>query len=247
MTNESVLKELLGKQFSKVSIFCLGFIKRSKNEVGVRKTFNWLQKLGITTEKIVKNASLLNLNPEIVQNHYDSLISLGISPLKIVSNVALLKRNPETIQEHYNYLTNIIKLEEDKIQNLPQLLLFNPDGSAKKLRIFKLDILGLKQKDIFNPNKYAQFYLASPATLLAKKNYCIRHKIDDLNNLTISLYSWRKLIKRVEKTLSDAEADNEGKRITRPYKQRYDTWMGEYKKWCREFYLRRGRRLIIKI
>jgi hypothetical protein len=58
---------------------------------------------------------------------------------------------------------------------------------------------------------------------------------------------WIKIIKRVDKSLSDDEAEKEGKRKTLPYKQRYDNWMREYKKWGNEFALRRGRRLIVKV
>lgn len=340
MTIESVLKELLGTHFSNVSNFCLDFIKRSQKEDGVRKTFDYLQKLDITTEdianfayllgrdqniiqdhheklinlkinkqkintcasllgrnpdtiqdnrdklislgiseqkinthayllgmnpdtikdhykelerlgisekKIAMNAQLLGYNPETIQKHCKSLIDLGISPQKIAQNAQLLDKNPDTIKNHYDYLTNVIKLDEVKIQNQPQLLWLNPDAFAKKLRIIKLDILGLRRNDAFNPIKYTQFYLSSPATLLARKNYCLQHKIDVLNNINILMRSWRKIIKIVDKTVSDDEADKKGKRMTRPYKQRYDNWMSEYRKWCREFYLRRGRRLIVKV
>ncbi len=309
MTIEDVLKELLGKHFSKVSKFCLDFMGGKQNEDGIRKTFEYLQKLGIKTEKIamnacllgrnsgtikdhydklislgispqktatntsllgrnseiiqkhydklinlgispqkiVMNAPLLTMNPETIKDHYDKLIRLGISPQKIITQTSLLFRNPESIQDYYNYLTNIIKLEKNKILDQPQLLLFNLDAFAKKLRIFKLDILGLRRNNAFNPNEYTQFYLTSPATLLAKKNYCIDNRIDYRNNLLLLKRLWRKLIKRVEKKLSDAEAEKKGKRITLPCKQRYDNWMREYKNWCHEFALRRGRRLIIRV
>jgi len=51
----------------------------------------------------------------------------------------------------------------------------------------------------------------------------------------------------VKKSLSDEEANREGKGITHPYKRRYDEWMGEYKKWTKNFVVRRGRRLITRI
>ena len=193
------------------------------------------------------NPTLLALNPETIQDHYDKLISLGISPKKLATRARLLTRNPETIQDNYNYLTNIIKLEVSMIQNRPVLLMFNPDAFAKKLRILKLDILGLKGNDAFNANECSQFYLISPATLLAKKNYCIDNGIDYRNNLLLLKRPWKKLIKRVDKTDINDKEGKEGKKMAHPYKQRYDNWMREYRTWCREFYLRRERRLIIKI
>lgn len=79
MTIENVLKELLGKYFSKVSKFCLDFIKRNQNEDGIRITFDYLQKLDLKTEKIAKNAQLLGRNPETIQRNYNNLIDLGKS------------------------------------------------------------------------------------------------------------------------------------------------------------------------
>ena len=131
--------------------------------------------------------------------------------------------------------------------NKPQLLLFNPDAFAKKMRILKLDILGLKRENSFDSNEYSPFYHSSPATLITKKNYCINNGIDYRNTLSLLLLPWRKIIKRVDKTFTDAEADKEGNKMTIPNKKRYDNWMREYKNRCLEFYRRRGRRLILKV
>lgn len=310
MTIESVLKEIFGKNFSKVTTFCLDYIKKSnQDEDGIRKTFESLYRLGIKTDKIASKACLLRWNVKIIEDrfkklvslgfsrkkintnasllgmksrimkerydkiidlgisrqkintvaslvgmksetvkdHYDKIIDLGISSEKIAQNSAILANKPKTIQENYNYLTNVIDLDESKILNQPQLLLFNPDTFAKKLRILKLDILGLKRKSLFQPNKYVQLYIASSSTLLAKKNYCERHKIDFRNNLRLISRHWGRIIKRVDKKINSAEAGRIGRILTRPYKQRYDKWMGEYKKWCGKFYRRRGRRLIVRI
>lgn len=83
MTIESVLKELLGEHFSKVSEFHLKFVRSCQNEDGVRKTFDYLQKLDLTKEKIAKQAHLLGRNPKTIQIHYDNLISKKISSEKI--------------------------------------------------------------------------------------------------------------------------------------------------------------------
>ena len=107
MTIESVLKELLGIHASKVSEFCLDFIKRNNNEDGIRKTFESLQKLNIKTEKIAKNARLLFRNPDTIQDYYDKLIDLKISPKKIDTHTRLLSWDPETIQDHYDKLINL--------------------------------------------------------------------------------------------------------------------------------------------
>lgn len=79
--------------------------------------------------------------------------------------------------------------------------------------MFKLDILGLKRKNNFNPIEYAQFYLSSPASFLTKKIYCIDNRIDYRNNLLLLKRPWKRIIKRIDKTLSDDEADKEGKRM----------------------------------
>ncbi len=122
----------------------------------------------------------------------------------------------------------------------------NPDAFAKKMRILKLEILGLKRKEEFNINAYPNFYLFSPATLMSKKKYCSDNEIDYKNNLSILKLSWIKII-RVNNTLSDIEANKKGKAMTEPFKEKYDKWMKEYKKWAEKFANRRGRRLIIRI
>jgi len=96
-------------------------------------------------------------------------------------------------------------------------------------------------------NDAKDFFIMSPATLLAKKEYCIIHKLDYSTNLSILRYSWKKLINKVDKTTDNAEANEKGKRLTHPFKQRYDNWMKEYKKRGKKFAQRRKRRLIIKI
>jgi len=55
------------------------------------------------------------------------------------------------------------------------------------------------------------------------------------------------IIRRVETTISDVDANKEGKKITQPFKQKYDIWMIEYKKWAKMFADWRGRRLITQI
>jgi len=213
----------------------------------VKEHYDKMIDLGISPEKIAMNARLLGRNPETIQNNFDKLKRLGLSSEKIISQISLLTRNPDVIQYNYDHLSNVINLDQKIISNQPQLLLFNPDTFAKKLRIIKLDILGLKRRNLFKANKYIKLYIASPSTLLAKKNYCIKHSINFINNLLLISRPWGRIIKKVEKTISSAEAGKIGRALTRSYKQRYDIWMGEYKKWCFEFYPRRGRRLIVRV
>ncbi|KKM01030.1 hypothetical protein LCGC14_1798500 [marine sediment metagenome] len=213
----------------------------------IQKNCTNLIDLGINPQKISANASLLGLNPKTIQSHYNFLRSLGITPQKIISQAGLLQRNSNTISSNYNYLVNMIKIKETKIQNFPQLLSENPDSFVKKMRILKLDILGLKRKSEFNPNKYEMFFLSSPATLMAKKDYCNFYKIDFRNHLTLFKHTWGRLMRKVDKTLSDKEARELGRNLTSPYKQRYDKWMIEYRKWGKKFALRRGRRLVTRV
>ena len=112
------------------------------------------------------------------------------------------------------------------------------------MRIIKLDILGLRRRDEFNINKFAPFYSLSPATLLAKKIFFACNKIDILKNFNQLTLSWEKIMKKVGNTIDNANADKQGREMTKAYKERYDEWMTEYKKWCNDFFRRRGRRLI---
>lgn len=213
----------------------------------IQSNFDNLINLGITLQKIVKIPQLLGRNPETIQNHYDNLRRLGILPQKIASRAELLGNAPDTVSRNYRYLTNILHLEENIVQNLPQILTENPDAFAKKMRILKLEILGFKRNDNFDFNNYVKFFITSPATLMAKKEYYIENGIDYRNNLANLLIPWRKVIKKVDSTIDITLADNEGRRRTKSFKQGYDNWMKEYKKWAKEFASRRGRRLIIRI
>ena len=89
--------------------------------------------------------------------------------------------------------------------------------------------------------------MASPATLMVKKKYCIDNKISYKKNLYILVISWKKLILKINPLIEELEAKEWGEELTRPYKLRYDKWMGEYKKWTKDFASRRGRRLITRI
>ncbi len=181
------------------------------------------------------------------QNNFDNLSSLGITSHKIISRPELLGRNPGTVSNYYRYFTNVLLLKEGIVQNLQQLLSENPDSFAKKMRIFKLDILGLKRNYEFDLNDYRSFFLRSPATLMAKKRHYTENKINYKSKIWILIEPWKVLIKKIKKSLSDDEANKEGRRITQLYKQRYDDWMKDYRKWAKDFALRRERRLIIRI
>jgi len=210
----------------------------------IQRNLDNLISLGINKEKVSKAAGLLAMNPETIREHHVHLRNMGISKEKIASQASLLGRNPDTLSRNFEYLINKVCLEESRLKNHPQILMENPDAFAKKMRIFKLETLGLRRGSRFNIDEYARFYMASPASLIAKKKYCINNKIDLGEKLSLLLRSWSYLIRRVNNTLSDKEANREGKRITHPFKQKYDKWMIKYKKWTKDFFKRRGRRLI---
>ncbi|TES94543.1 MAG: hypothetical protein E3J90_12285, partial [Promethearchaeota archaeon] len=108
MTIESVLKDLLGKNFSKVTIFCLDFIKKSnQDEDSIRKTFESLHKLGIKTDKIAANSCLLRWNVKIIEDRFEKLVSLGVNPKKIAQKVQLLGMNPKAVKDHYDKLVSL--------------------------------------------------------------------------------------------------------------------------------------------
>jgi len=110
-----------------------------------------------------------------------------------------------------------------------------------------MNTLSYNKKISFDINDHTDFYLFSPATLMAKKNYCISHGIDFTKRLYILRLPWKKLIKMINTNISEEDAKKEGVRLTRPYKQRYDAWMREYRKYGAQFAIRRGRRLITRI
>ena len=172
---------------------------------------------------------------------------MGIAPKRIASRAGLLVRDPNTLNYNFLYLTKVLGLKKSKVQNFPSLLSETLDAFAKKMRVLKLDILELKRGDEFDINNFSGFYVSSPATLRAKKQFCVENSIEYKNILSILTYPWRKIIKRVDKAITDYEAEKEGKEITQPFKKKYDKWMTEYKKWAKKFTDRRGRRLITKI
>ncbi len=115
------------------------------------------------------------------------------------------------------------------------------------MRILKLSILELKRSNTINLDEYTSFYITSPATFMSKKVFCVSNGIDYKKYKSFIRSPWKKIIKMVNSRISDEEAKAEGKRLTLPFKQRYDQWMKEYKKWNREFVLRRGRHLIQRV
>lgn len=212
----------------------------------IQKKYEFLIDLGLSPKKISDCASLLLLAEATIQRNYDNLLQLGILPYKIASSATLLVRNPDAIVNNFQYLLHTLHISRDSVLDFPMLLAYNPDAFAKKLRIAKLEILGLKRKDNYDPNDNKQFFIFSPATLIAKKSYCIDNGIDYKRRISILTTTWGGLINLVQ-SIDLKEANKEGKRLTRPFKQKFDKWMNEYKKWAENFFNRRNRRMIIKV
>ena len=91
------------------------------------------------------------------------------------------------------------------------------------------------------------FFITSPATLMAKRKFCLDNKINYKDYMNILKITWKKLIFKINPLIEELEAKDWGVELTRPYKLRYDKWMGEYKKWAKSFATKRGRRLIKQI
>ncbi len=172
---------------------------------------------------------------------------LGLSSEKIKSQLQLLIRDPQTIERNYIYLTQILGINKTIIQLLLALLMENPDAFAKKLRLLKSAIFGIKRGTSFDPDKFKDFMLASPATLMAKKHYCNINNIDFKNHKYILGNPWDKIMILRNPNIKKENARELGKALVKPYKKKYDLWMREYKISAEGFYQRRGRRLIQKI
>ncbi len=115
------------------------------------------------------------------------------------------------------------------------------------MRIFKLDILGLKRRDNFDINSVSGFFGSSPATLIAKKKYFDSKRIDYKKNKTYLTRSWSNVMKLSGEILDEKEAKILGRRITTPIKAKYDKWMNLYKNQAKMFYEHRNRRIIDSI
>ena len=87
------------------------------NPETIQNNYNHLIGLGIPPKKIATYTQLLGNDPETIQDHYNHLISLGIPPKKINSQAGLLARDPNTLFRNYKYLTDVLKLEEKKVQS----------------------------------------------------------------------------------------------------------------------------------
>jgi hypothetical protein len=194
---------------------------------------------------IFHRSNIASLN-DTIQNHYDFLLHLGISPSNISSYSGLLARNPKSLERNLLYLKSLGYSKELLIKE-PQKLAEHPDAYVKKLRMAKLSILELKRKDKINPNEYTYFWRASPATVLAKKIYCNSHGISYKSGFSLLVSTWQHIIGLNEKNITKEKANKLGRELTRPYKEKYDTWMKDYKKWGDMFAIRRNRRLITKI
>ena len=106
---------------------------------------------------------------------------------------------------------------------MPQLLSENPDSFAVKLRYLKIGMLGLKRGDPFDPNEYKKLFITSPSTIKAKKQYCIDHGIAKKKILSLIELEWSRFLKFFNPTLEKEDIAEVKKKITKPYKTRYDT------------------------
>jgi hypothetical protein len=159
----------------------------------------------------------------------------------------LIGFNKDNLSRKFRYFVDFLELKRERLLSMPVLLTENPDSFAKKMRMFKLGILDNKRLDIFDLDMYANFYLASPATLLAKKKYCIEYKINFKSSLNVLRYTWKKLMRKIDKNITKEEAMKKGAKLTFPFKQRYDRWMKEYRLWSGGFFSRRDRRIILRL
>jgi len=148
--------------------------------------------------------------------------------------------------KNLKYLINV-GFDKNIVLERPQLLGENPDALAKKMRVFKLYVLGLRRGAMFDLNEFRSFWSMSPATLIAKIKVCRENGIDYKNSMSLLRATWLKLFQKFDSSISKKESQRRGKELTVPIKKKYDEWMRHYKIWAEEFSLKRKRRLIINI
>lgn len=127
------------------------------------------------------------------------LKGLGFKSYKIAQKPELFHRNEETLKDDFDYFKDILKIKKNQILIQPALLTMNPDAIAIKLRILKTNVMGLNKRDLFNPNKFIRFITNSPATIAAKKRFCLDNKINYKKNINILKFPW--LINSIESRL----------------------------------------------
>lgn len=215
----------------------------ASNPKTIQSNYNFLSYLGFRPQQFIKYPSLLNLTHETIQDHYDQLLGLGISSEKLIKYAGLLQRDPIALERNLQYLTSV-NFDKERVLEKPQLLAEQPDAVIKKMRILKLDILGLQRRSTFNPNDYISFWSTSPATLLAKRKVCRENGIVYKKCMYILRGPWVKLFQKIEPSISSKEAKKRGRELTEPLKKKYDEWMKEYKIWAGDFANRRNRRII---
>jgi hypothetical protein len=155
-------------------------------------------------------------------------------------------RDPNTIKRNLEYFADL-GMSKERILANPQILNENPDALSRKLRMFKITVLGLKRRDIFNPTNFYRFRSSSPATLMAKCTYSRKNHINYKKALSILTRTWFDIMKMVKKDISKEQANKLGREMVKPYKKKYDLWMKDYKQWAEKFSSRRNRRIIIKV
>jgi len=108
-------------------------------------------------------------------------------------------------------------------------------------------MLNLKRADFFDPNQYQRFFMTSPATILAKKQYCLGNGVKNEKYLSLVKYDWYSFLKYFDSKIQKNKMKKLKETLIKDYKKRFDAWMKIYRKFAADFYERRGRRLIQKI
>ncbi|MHA2127186.1 MAG: hypothetical protein ACXAB8_11115 [Promethearchaeota archaeon] len=216
------------------------------NPVTLQNKNKTLKKLGMG-DLVNKLPYLLYLDPLRIMKTKDYLVSIGIVSNRLSSCMALFSRNLDSIRENYRYYTQDLKINKETIIKFPNLLGYNPDGFAKKMRIIKQEIIGLSHTDDFDLNKYIRFYSISLPTILAKRRFCMKNNLFSKKNLSVLTIPWHKLTQKLNLNLDKNQAGELGRDLTTPIKKEFHEYMKVYKNWATQFYSRRGRRLILKV
>lgn len=267
----SIFSEILGENFSLVSDFNIHFLEnRQTSFEQIHRIYKWLSKKGFSPQKIAQNSSLLGHSIPNLNAKWEYLTKIGISGIFLAKAPKVFSIGLSALKVKINFLRskgilpksltasniNILTCDHqklarrwDSLEKLGihlKLLSENMDSFAKKMRLFKLDVLNLKRLDSIGINEYRSYFIHSPASHLAKIIFCMEYGINSRYLQSYLRKGWKTFFLSLDKAITSEEVTLLQKRA-QSFKARYDEWMGHYKRHARNFFLRRGRRLIQKI
>jgi len=168
-----------------ISEFSLDWITGSQgtDENSITATYQALQNLGLSNEKIASQAHLLGMNPDTTERNYKALQNLGLSNEKIASQAYLLGMNPDTIERNYKALQNL-GLSNEKIASRAELLGRDPDTIERNYQHH----IGLLRTD-YKDRESGKGVILNQAQLLGIPPETIEANVQYLVSIGVNYYS----------------------------------------------------------